>query len=100
MPADRQQLYQAGLDALNGQAAQRYRKPFAELDAAEADALLAPLHQAWSYAPPADPLAHFLVVAKADIRTATLNSREYNTVGASGGGRRMGGAGVYWYPIE
>jgi hypothetical protein len=99
-PADRQQVYKAGLDALNAQAAKRYQKPFAELDAAQADALLAPLHQPWTYAPPADPLAHFLVVAKADVRAATVNSRQYNTAGASGGGRRMGGTGLYWYPID
>jgi len=99
-PADRQQLYKAGLDALNAQAAKKYQKPFAELDASQADAVLAPLHQPWTYNPPADPLAHFLVVAKADVRAATINSREYNTAAASGGGRRMGGAGLYWYPIE
>lgn len=99
-PADRQQLYKAGLDALNAQAATRFQKPFAELDASQADALLAPLHQPWTYVPPVDPLAHFLVVAKTDVRTATVNSREYNTAGASGGGRRMGGTGLYWYPID
>ena len=98
--AGRQQVYQAGLDALNAQAEKRYRKPFAELDAAQADTLLAPLHQPWTYAPPADPLAHFLAVAKADVRTATVNSREFNTAGASAGGRRMGGTGLYWYPID
>jgi hypothetical protein len=99
-PADRQQVYKAGLDALNAQAARRYQKPFAELDAAQAGTLLVPLQQPWTYAPPADSLAHFLVVAKADVRTATVNSREYNIAGASGGGRRMGGTGLYWYPID
>ena len=99
-PADRQQVYTAGLDALNAQAAKRYQKPFAELDGGQADAVLAPLRQPWTYLPPADPLAHFLMVAKADVRTATVNSREYNTAGASGGGRRMGGTGLYWYPID
>ena len=98
-PAGRQQVYQAGLDALNAQAEKSYRKPFAELDAAQADTLLAPLHQPWTYVPPADPLAHFLAVAKADVRTATVNSREFNTA-VAGGGRRMGGTGLYWYPID
>src|SRR5271169_1328288 len=32
-PADRQQVYKVGLDALNAQAAKRYQKPFSELDA-------------------------------------------------------------------
>ena len=99
-PADRQKLYKAGLEALNAQAAARYQKPFADLEAPQADALLAALHQPWTYAPPADPLAHFLVVAKADVRTATVNSREYNTAASAGGGRRMGGTGLYWYPID
>jgi hypothetical protein len=99
-PADRQRVYHAGLDALNVQAAKRYQKPFAELDAEQADALLAPLRLPWTYVPPADPLAHFLAVAKADVRAATVNSREYNTALPSGGGRRMGGTGLYWYPID
>jgi hypothetical protein len=99
-PADRQQVYRAGLDALNAQSASHYQKPFAELDAGQADEVLAPLRQPWTYLPPSDPLAHFLVVAKADVRTATVNSREFNTAGASGGGRRMGGTGLYWYPID
>ena len=99
-PAERQQLYRSGLDALNAQSVQRYHKPFAELAAAQPDPILAPLQQPWTYHPPTDPLAHFLTAVKADIRTATMNSREYNTAAASGGGRRMGGTGLYWYPIE
>ena len=46
-----------------------------------------------------DPLARFLVAAKQDVRTATMNSREWNTAGAAGG-RRTGGTGLYWYPID
>src|SRR5438874_12001133 len=68
-PADRQQLYRAGLDALNAQAKTRYGKPFADVDAAQADALLAPLREPWTYDSPADPLARFLVAAKQDLRT-------------------------------
>ena len=98
-PADRQQVYRAGLDALNAQAKTRYGKPFADVDAAQADALLAPLRAPWTYDPPADPLARFLVAAKQDVRTATMNSREWNT-GGTAGGRRMGGTALYWYPVE
>jgi hypothetical protein len=75
-PRDRQVVYQAGLDGLNGQAKKRFRKPFAEVEAAEAEDLLAPLKRTWSYAP-ADPVEKFLRVAHDDLRTATQNSREW-----------------------
>jgi hypothetical protein len=98
-PNDRRQVYVAGLDALNSGAAKRYRKPFAELDMSQAAVLLEPLRAPWTFEPPADPLARFLVAAKQDVRTATVNSREYNAASA-GGGRRTGGGGLYWYPID
>jgi hypothetical protein len=98
-PAERQQLYRAGLDALNAQAKRRSGKAFADAEAAQADALLEPLRQAWTYDPPADPLGRFLRTAKQDVRTATMNSREWSTV-ASSGGRRQGGVGLYWYRTE
>jgi len=62
--------------------------------------LLAPLRAAWTYDPPADPFARFLREAKQDIRTATMNSREWVTAAASAGGRRGGGVGLYWYPLD
>jgi hypothetical protein len=98
-PADRQQIYRAGLDALNAQAAKQFKKPFAEVDEAQANTLLAPLRQPWTYEPPADPLARFLREVKQDVRTATMNSREYTLAGSTGG-RRGGGIGQYWYPID
>jgi len=96
---ERQQLYRAGLDALNAQARKRFDKSFAEVEASQAETLLAPLRQPWTYEPPADPLARFLRAAKQDVRTATVNSRGWNSSNASSG-RRGGGAGQYWYPIE
>ncbi len=98
-PADRQQLYKGGLDALNAQATKRFGKAFAEVTEAQAVELLAPLRQPWTYEPPADPFARFLREAKADVRNATMNSREYSAAGSSGG-RRGGGVGQYWYPID
>ena len=41
-----------------------------------------PLRAPWTYDAPADPLARFLAAAKQDVRTATVNSREYNAAGA------------------
>ncbi len=98
-PAERQQLYRAGLDALNAQSTKRFSKSFAEVDAAQAGELLAPLRQAWTYEPPADPFARFLRAANQDVRTATVNSREYSAA-SSAGGRRASGVGQYWYTIE
>lgn len=98
-PADRQSLYKNGLDNLQAQANKRFKKPFAELDADQVDALLAPLRQPWTYELPADPIIRFLHAAKQDVRTATVNSREYSAVAAATS-RRGAGGGIYWYPLD
>ncbi len=98
-PADRKQLYKNGLDTLNAQAQKKFGKAFADVNETQAAELLAPLRAAWTYEAPADPFARFLREAKQDVRNATMNSREYATAG-SGGGRRGGGMGQYWYPID
>ena len=41
----------------------------------------------------------FLIEAKADVRTATMNSREYIAFRGGAGGRR-GFGGVYWLPLD
>ncbi len=94
-PAERQKIYRTGLDLLNAQATKQFKKSFADLDETQAVTLLAPLRQPWTYEPPTEPLARFLRDAKQDVRTATMNSREWNTAG----GRRSG-IGQYWYPID
>jgi hypothetical protein len=99
-PTERQQLYMIGLDRLNAQAKKEFNKSFAEVDATQANKLLAPLRQPWTYDPPADPLARFLVAAKQDVRTATMNSREYSNAGTASGGRRAGGVGQYLYSMD
>lgn len=97
--ADRKQLYKNGLDTLQTQAQKKFGKAFADLNETQAGELLAPLRKPWTYNPPTDPFERFLREVKADVRTATINSREYSTAG-SGGGRRGGGMGQYWYPID
>jgi hypothetical protein len=92
--ADRQQVYRAGLDGLNAQARRQFNKAFADTDSSQADALLVSLRQPWTYADPADPVARFLRAAKADMRTATVNSH------AASNGRRFAGSGLYWYPLD
>ena len=97
--ADRQQLYRLGLDGLNAQARKRFAKPFADVDAGQAEMLLAPLREPWTYDAPADAVAAMLRAAKDDIRRATLNSREWN-LAATAGRTRGGGGGLYWLPID
>jgi hypothetical protein len=97
--AERQSVYLKGLDALNAAAKSKHQKTFDQVGEAEAMALLAPLKKPWTYEPSPDVLTRFLHTAKADVRTATLNSKEYNQNGG-GGGRRGGGTGLYWYPID
>ncbi|MDQ2901783.1 MAG: gluconate 2-dehydrogenase subunit 3 family protein [Acidobacteriota bacterium] len=96
---DRQKLYRGGLDKLNAESRHRYSKDFSDLDPARADAVLAPLHGAWTYGVPADPFARFLIAAKEDVMTATANSREWIAV-ASKRSRRANGMAMYWSPIE
>jgi hypothetical protein len=100
-PADRQQLYKNGLDALNTRAKKQFGKPFAELDATQADAIIRPLlvPVPWAKDPPKDPLQHFMTTAHDDIRTATRNSREWSAT-SSNGRPRGGGGGLYWNPID
>jgi Gluconate 2-dehydrogenase subunit 3 len=98
-PAERQRLYRMGLDSLNTQAQKRFSKSFADINETQAAELLAPLRQAWTYVPPTEPFALFLREAKADVRNATINSHEYNTANASSG-RRGGGTGQYWFPLD
>ena len=98
-PAERRILYRTGLDLLNADARHRYSKLFSELNAEQADSVLAPLHAAWTYNGPADPLARFLQTAKEDVMTATVNSREWIGV-VSKRGRRGGNVNTYWLPID
>jgi len=97
--ADRQQLYRNGLDGLNAQAKKRFNKLFAEMDVSQAETLLAPLRDPWTYDSPSDPVAAMLRAAKDDIRRATTNSREWNLASVAGR-TRGGGGGLYWLPVD
>jgi len=110
---ERQELYRTGLDALNARANKAHKKPYAQLDSQQAGGLLAPLSAPYSQELPSDPFARFLVQARQDVRTATINSREWSAAMAAGGGgaapaggtrggRRGfggGGIGLYWNPL-
>ena len=98
-PQDRSKLYRNGLDRLNADAHRQYHKAFAELNMEQSDVILAPLREAWSYNGPSDPFAQFLLAAKQDVLTATVNSREWIQA-ISSRRRSAGGMGLYWFPIE
>jgi len=98
-PADRQKLYQHGLDGLNLAARKHFSKSFGELDAAQAGSILKPLLVArfWPQDMPEDPMQHFVAQVHEDLRTATTNSREWAETGKRGFNRA---AGLYWNPID
>ncbi|HEX3875394.1 MAG TPA: gluconate 2-dehydrogenase subunit 3 family protein [Bryobacteraceae bacterium] len=99
---DRQKLYRDGLDLLNSSAKKKFQKDFASLDDTQADAVVRPMLVpiAWEKDMPKDPTQHFMAQAHRDIRTATQNSREWATAGASTGRRRFGGSGNFITPID
>ena len=95
--APRQALYQNGLDKLNAESRRLTQKPFSEIDAAQADKILAPLSAPWTYNPPKDPLARFLREAKDDLFRATTNSKPFADART---GRRASGINPYWHTID
>ena len=98
-PADRQQLYRGGLDALNAKAKAKFSKSFAELDARQVDAVIRPLLAAtpWAWDLRKDPVMRFIASVRTDVATATRNS----PVWAEKAGTRGGGAGqLKWLPID
>ena len=104
-PQSRQQLYRGGLDFIDAEAGRLFKKPFAEVSAEQADRILRPLLAPWTFDPPADPRQRFLTELRADLRTATQNSKEMSPAAAASGARRgrgrgAGGAGLYWLPID
>lgn len=99
-PADRQQMYQAGLDRLDAEANQHFGIPFTEVKKPQADQLLLPWLKTWmSDHPPTESYAHFINVAHSDIRTATINSQAWN-MAANKAGQNNEGVGLYWFPID
>lgn len=99
-PADRQEMYESGLNRLDAEARQRYGVPFAAVDASQADALIRPWLRTWmTDHPPTEPYAKFINVAHSDIRTATINSQAWSEAEVAAGARRPD-VGLYWYPVD
>jgi hypothetical protein len=104
-PDDRQKLYLCGLDALDAQARDKFQKPFSQLEAQQADAILRPLLTArpWPADLPSDPLQNFIAQVHEDLRTATMNSREWALASEKSGHlftRGFRTSGYYWAPID
>ena len=104
-PVERQKSYQFGLDQLELLAGRKYHTAFHALSAAQADAILKPLLVArfWPEDLPADPLQSFIAQVHEDLRTATMNSREWAAASEKSGrlfSRGSRGSGYYWAPID
>ena len=99
-PANRKSVYVGGLDWLDGEAKRQYQRGFAQLSEEEAGAVVKPWLRAWmSDHPPQEEHADFVNIAHADIRMATINSRAWSAVPATGATESTPVA-LYWQPIE
>jgi hypothetical protein len=75
--AERQRLYREGLDDLNRQATARFKKPFAELTTADADAIVRPLFKVRGPLMSVVDLGPFITRVHQDVRTVTINSPQW-----------------------
>lgn len=99
-PKARQQVYSDGLNWLDAEATSKYKLPFSQLNAVQADALIKPWLRTWmSDHPPTELHADFINIAHEDIRNATMNSRAWNDAGAAASQDWVTN-GLYWSPIE
>ncbi|MDE3106061.1 MAG: gluconate 2-dehydrogenase subunit 3 family protein [Acidobacteriota bacterium] len=98
-PAARGGLYTSGLDWLEAQAQASFKRPFAQLDAAQVESLVKPWLRTWmTDHPPTQTHADFINIAHADIRTATINSQVW--FAALDAHARENTLQLYWSPIE
>jgi hypothetical protein len=99
-PTARQKMYTGGLEWLNEQALAKFKLTFAKLDSTQADAILKPWLRTWmSDHPPVEIHADFINIAHSDIRSATVNSKQWSEV-PSVGAQEKTAATLYWEPIE
>lgn len=98
-PAVRGGLYTNGLDWLDTQAKLSCKKPFAEIETTQVDAIVKPWLRTWmTDHPPTQTYADFINIAHADIRTATVNSQAwFDTLDER---RQESTEQLYWSPIE
>ena len=83
--SDRQRLYRDGLDDLNKQSQSRFKKPFADLSTADADAIVKPLFKVRGPTMSVVDLGPFINRVHQDVRTVTMNSPQWNAAQAAVG---------------
>jgi len=99
-PEPRRKIYSDGLNWLDGEANAQYKQSFAQLNAAQADALVKPWLRTWMPDhPPVEMHADFINIAHGDILMATMNSKAWNDASSAAGQDWVTG-GLYWSPIE
>ncbi len=99
-PADRQAMYNDGLDRLNADSLKKFNVAFAKTDAKQADAVIRPVLKVWiNDHPPVEKHERFIALAHREIRTATMNSPAWASA-AEAAGERTPGIGLYWAPID
>jgi hypothetical protein len=99
-PPDKQEMYRSGLDRLDAEAKQHFAIAFEGVSTVQADQLIRPWLRTWmTDHPPTEPYAHFINLAHADIRTATVNSQAWSEA-ASAAEQRTPSVGLYWYPVD
>jgi hypothetical protein len=99
-PADKQAMYNEGLDRLNSESMKKSGVAFAKADAKQADAVIRPYLKGWiNDHPPTEKHELFVALAHRDIRTATINSPAWASA-AEASGERTPGVGLYWAPID
>lgn len=99
-PEDQQHIYRSGLGRLESDAQQKFSKPFASLDAGQADQIIRPALRTWmDDHPPTDSFEYFVAIVQVDIRTATVNSQAWADA-ARRAGEPTPNVDLYWYPVE
>jgi hypothetical protein len=98
-PADRQAMYNDGLDRLNADCLKKSGVPFAKATAAQADAAVRPYLKGWiNDHPPTEKHENFIALSHRDIRQATMNSVAWAQA-AEVSGERVN-VGLYVHPLD
>ncbi len=99
-PASTQKMYTSGLAWLNQEALNKFKTSFASLDNAKVDAIIKPWLRTWlSDHPPTELHADFINIAHSDIRSATINSKQWSAT-PSAPTQQKTEVALYWTPIE
>jgi len=99
-PEERRQVYSRGLDWLDAESRKKFNVEFARITDAQSGELLKPWLRTWlNDHPPTEEHADFVNIAHDDIRTATVNSKEW-CVAPQVGAEPKTEEELYWSPIQ